>query len=91
MDASEELYRDALGYFPQDFGYYPDFTGKDFLMYLAALKGLDKRTAKRTCAFPQPDRGARKRQYRHPLHAHRIGCGAYRGPDPDDERRTVHL
>ena len=50
LDASEELYRDALGYLPQDFGYYPDFTGKDFLMYLAALKGLDKRTAKRKCA-----------------------------------------
>ena len=50
LDASEELYRDALGYLPQDFGYYPDFTGRDFLMYLAALKGLDKRTAKRKCA-----------------------------------------
>ena len=50
LDASEELYRDALGYLPQDFGYYPDFTGKDFLMYLAALKGLDKHTARRKCA-----------------------------------------
>lgn len=50
LDASEELYRDALGYLPQDFGYYPDFTGKDFLMYLAALKGLDKHTAGRKCA-----------------------------------------
>ena len=47
---AEELYRDALGYLPQDFGYYPDFTGKDFLMYLAALKGLDKHTARRKCA-----------------------------------------
>lgn len=50
LDASEELYRDALGYLPQDFGYYPDFTGKDFLMYLAALKSLDKHTARRKCA-----------------------------------------
>ena len=50
LDASEELYRDALGYLPQDFGYYPDFTIKDFLMYLAALKGLDKHTARRKCA-----------------------------------------
>ena len=50
LDASEELYRDALGYLPQDFGYYPDFTGNDFLMYLAALKGLDKHTAGRKCA-----------------------------------------
>lgn len=47
MDVSEELYRDALGYLPQDFGYYPNFTGKDFLMYMSALKGLDKKTAKR--------------------------------------------
>lgn len=49
LDASEELYRDMLGYLPQDFGYYPDFTGRDFLMYMAALKGLDRRTAKRKC------------------------------------------
>lgn len=47
LDASEELYRDALGYLPQDFGYYPDFTGMDFLMYMAALKGIDRKTAKR--------------------------------------------
>ena len=49
LNASEELYRDALGYLPQDFGYYPDFTGREFLMYMAALKGLDKRAAKRKC------------------------------------------
>ncbi len=50
LDASEEMYRDALGYLPQDFGYYPNFTGKDFLMYFAALKGIDKATAKRKCS-----------------------------------------
>ncbi|MBQ3272217.1 MAG: ABC transporter ATP-binding protein [Solobacterium sp.] len=49
LNASEELYRDALGYLPQDFGYYPDFTGGEFLMYMAALKGIDKRAAKRKC------------------------------------------
>ncbi len=49
LDASEEMYRDVLGYLPQDFGYYPEFTGRDFLMYMAALKGIDKRTAKRKC------------------------------------------
>lgn len=43
--ASEE-YRNVLGYLPQDFGYYPEFTGKDFLMYFSALKGLDKKAAK---------------------------------------------
>ncbi len=47
--ASEEMYRDVLGYLPQDFGYYPNFTGRDFLMYMAALKGIDKPAAKRKC------------------------------------------
>lgn len=49
MDVSEELYRDILGYLPQNFGYYPEYTGMDFLMYMAALKGMEKRTAKRKC------------------------------------------
>ena len=49
MDASDEMYRDALGYLPQDFGYYPNFTGRKFLMYMAALKGLEKSAAKRKC------------------------------------------
>ena len=49
MDASEEMYRDILGYLPQDFGYYPNFTGRDFLMYMAALKGIEKPVAKRKC------------------------------------------
>ena len=50
IDASDERYRDALGYLPQNFGYYPNFTGRDFLLYIAALKGLDKKTAQRKCA-----------------------------------------
>lgn len=49
-DVSEELYRDALGYLPQNFGYYPSFTGRDFLLYIAALKGLDKKAAQRKSA-----------------------------------------
>lgn len=44
-----ESYRDLLGYLPQDFGYYPNFSGWDFLMYFAALKGLPKYTAKERC------------------------------------------
>lgn len=40
-------YRARLGYLPQDFGYYPDFTALDFMCYLAALKGLDRRAARR--------------------------------------------
>lgn len=47
IDVSREDYRAVLGYLPQDFGYYPDFSGMDFLMYLAALKGLEKKTARR--------------------------------------------
>ena len=47
MDAGEENYRSVLGYLPQDFGYYPEFTGMDFLLYMAALKGIGKAQAKR--------------------------------------------
>lgn len=47
IDVSQEEYRSVLGYLPQDFGYYPEFTGKDFLLYMAALKGLEKPLAKR--------------------------------------------
>ncbi|MBE5845447.1 MAG: ABC transporter ATP-binding protein [Butyrivibrio sp.] len=42
-----EEYRSFLGYLPQDFGYYPEFTAKEFVRYIAALKGIDKKTAKR--------------------------------------------
>ncbi len=42
-----ERYRDVLGYLPQHFGYYPEFTAWDFLLYVAALKGLDSRKAKK--------------------------------------------
>lgn len=41
-----EEYRNILGYLPQEFGYYPEFTGREFLMYFCALKGLDKTSAK---------------------------------------------
>ncbi len=47
MDVSSEEYRAELGYHPQDFGYYPDFNGMDFLLYMASLKGLTKTEAKR--------------------------------------------
>ena len=47
MDVSEEGYRAILGYLPQDFGYYPEFCAMDFLLYMAALKGLPKPSAKR--------------------------------------------
>lgn len=47
MDVSEEGYRAVLGYLPQDFGYYPEFTGQDFLLYMASVKGIGKVQAKR--------------------------------------------
>ena len=47
LDVSSEDYRAVLGYLPQDFGYYPNFSGTDFLLYLSALKGLSKSHAKR--------------------------------------------
>ena len=37
IDVSEEHYRAILGYLPQDFGYYPEFSAMDFLLYFAAL------------------------------------------------------
>ena len=43
---SDESYRDILGYLPQEFGYYPEFTAKDFLLYFAALKGIGKKQAR---------------------------------------------
>lgn len=42
-----ERYRSVLGYLPQDFGHYPDFSALDFMLYLSALKGLDSKAAKR--------------------------------------------
>ncbi|MCM1539422.1 MAG: ATP-binding cassette domain-containing protein [bacterium] len=39
-------YRKILGYMPQQQGYYEDFTAGAFLMYMAHLKGLDKKAAK---------------------------------------------
>lgn len=50
LDAGCEDYRAQLGYLPQDFGYYPDFTGTDFLLYLSAVKGLDQRQARSRAA-----------------------------------------
>ncbi len=40
-------YRDLLGYLPQDFGYYPNFTALEFMLYIASLKGLERGFAKK--------------------------------------------
>lgn len=43
----KESYRDVFGYLPQEFGFYPEFTVKDYLEYVAVLKGLTARGSKR--------------------------------------------
>ena len=40
-------FRDMLGYLPQEFGYTPGFTAKDFMLYIASVKGIPPRRAKR--------------------------------------------
>ena len=40
IDSMGAEYRRLLGYLPQDFGYYGDFTAERFLRYMAALKAL---------------------------------------------------
>lgn len=44
-------YRKLLGYLPQDFGYYPDFTVYDYLMYISSIKGLRPIVAKHRTEF----------------------------------------
>ncbi len=39
--------RQVLGYLPQDFGVYPHLNAIEFLEYMAAIKGLDNKSAKR--------------------------------------------
>lgn len=40
-------YREKLGYLPQEFGFYPEFTVQGYLEYMAALKGLPRAEAAR--------------------------------------------
>lgn len=46
MQELGERYYTHLGYMPQDFGFYPDFTAREFMSYMAAVKGLNKKRAK---------------------------------------------
>ncbi|MCP4415678.1 MAG: ABC transporter ATP-binding protein, partial [Chloroflexi bacterium] len=39
--------RHVLGYLPQDFGVYPNLSAVEFLQYLAAIKGLDRKASRR--------------------------------------------
>lgn len=40
-------YRKLLGYLPQEFGFYPEFTVQDYLLYIASLKGIRPATARK--------------------------------------------
>lgn len=44
--AAGDEYRANIGYLPQDVSFYDDFTGRDYLEYSAALKGMEKKRAK---------------------------------------------
>jgi ABC-2 type transport system ATP-binding protein len=44
--ARPDALRRNLGYLPQDFGVYPHLSAREFLSYLAAVKGLPARTAR---------------------------------------------
>jgi ABC-2 type transport system ATP-binding protein len=46
IKSPDEL-RSVLGYLPQDFGVYPNLNAVEFLVYLAAIKGLDGRSARK--------------------------------------------
>lgn len=43
----EGEYRNLLGYLPQEFGFYPEFSVKDYLLYITCLKGVRPVVAKK--------------------------------------------
>lgn len=42
----DEEYREILGFLPQEFGYYKNYSPTAYLLYLAALKGIERQSAK---------------------------------------------
>ena len=50
IDKLGDKYRNLLGYLPQDFGYYPDFTAKEYLNFIAAIKGVKKQNTREKVA-----------------------------------------
>lgn len=46
----DSAYRNLLGYLPQEFGFYPDFTIQEYLLYMASLKGIRTAEAKQIVA-----------------------------------------
>lgn len=39
--------KNVIGYLPQDTAFYPNLTAEEFLDYIAAMKGLDKKASRR--------------------------------------------
>lgn len=46
IHALKDKYRSLLGYMPQQQVLYDNFSGEEFLWYMAALKGMDKKSCK---------------------------------------------
>ncbi len=44
---SPDPLRTVLGYLPQDFGVYPNLSALEFLEYMAAIKGMDAKSARK--------------------------------------------
>ena len=47
IDVLQESYRSIFGYLPQEFGFYPEFTVRDYLEYMSALKGISSADARK--------------------------------------------
>lgn len=46
IETLKSEYRKILGYLPQDFGFYPDLSIYDYMMYISSIKGIQPRVAK---------------------------------------------
>ncbi len=53
-------YRRLLGYLPQDFGFYPEFTVQDYLLYIASIKGIRPAAARKKVQELLPQVGLAK-------------------------------
>ncbi|MFQ8601575.1 MAG: ABC transporter ATP-binding protein [Anaerovoracaceae bacterium] len=62
--AMQGEYRRILGYLPQEFGFYPDFTVRDYLKYIASIKGIGRGAASKLVGDTIKMVGLEKVQYR---------------------------
>lgn len=53
LDGKREAsyFYEQVGFLPQHFSYYGNFTGLDFLLYMATLKGMSKKQAKKEADY----------------------------------------